>query len=797
MRSTPKVAVLLVVAAATLGPIAPAPGGLARAGAVSPRAPLFTGQQLAELKGSDTVAGDWFGTSVAVSGSTAMVGAPGHADKAGRAYVFTETATGWQQAAELKGSDTVAGDLFGGDVAVSGATAVVGATRHANYAGRAYVFTKTASGWQQVAELEGSDTVADDLFGWSVAVSGTTVVVGAVGYANYAGRAYVFAKTATGWAQVAELKGSDTVSKDVFGASVAVSGTTVAVGAPGANQSGGHVYVFRKTATGWQQTPELTGGGQFGWSVAVSGTTVVAGANYEASPYKAPDAGMVYVFTFTNALRVFSCPTGFASCRWRTGPGWQQTAEMDGSNTAAKDYFGDSVAVSGTTVVAGAANHASGAGRAYEFAQSATGWHQVSELKGSDTNIAGGNFGWSVGLSGTTVVAGAPDHGPSYAGRAYVFSTTTTTPAPAAAPGPWTAYVTNFDSGTVTPVDLATGTTGKPIKVGSGPDAIAITPDGRTAYVTDMGSGCGATTAVCPPGTVTPLYLATGKVGKPIQVGSGPDAIAITPDSKMAYVANGGGGNGGPQANSVTPVDLATGTTGRPISTVSAATSTTVEAWPRAIAITPDGRTAYVANGLGTTVVPIDLATGTAGAPITVGIDPDAIAITPDGNTAYVANYADDTVTPINLATNVPGPPVQVGPTLGPHNQDLMWHPTAIAITPDGWTAYVTSKWGLVSTVDLTTGVATPAGCTQYGCGPGAIPVPRGPAGAPHPDAIAITPDGRTAYVADPSNGILMPVNLATNTPGKPIVVGSSPHGIVITDVRGPFMTTTASGHDG
>ena len=680
---------------------------------------------------------------------------------------------------------------------------MVGAARHANYAGRAYVFTKTASGWQQVAELEGSDTTADDLFGWSVAVSGTTVVVGAVGFANYAGRAYVFTKTATGWAQVAELKGSDTVSKDVFGASVAVSGTTVAVGAPGANQSGGHVYVFRKTATGWQQTPELGpsafgSGDQFGWSVAVSGTTVVAGANYEASQYKAPDAGMVYVFTFTNALPVWTCPNGgTANCKWETFPGWQQTAEMEGSGTAAKDYFGNSVAVSGSAVVAGAPDHAAGAGRAYEFAQSATGWHQVSELEGSGTNVAGGRFGWTVGLSGTTVVTGAPDRGPSDAGRVYVFSTTTTPSARPAAPGPWTAYVTNFDSGTVTPVDLGTGTTGKPIPVGSGPDAIAITPDGKTAYVTDMGVGCGATLAVCPPGTVRPLYLASGKVGKPIQVGSGPDAIAITPDGKMAYVANGGGANGGPQANSVTPIDLATGATGRPISTVSAATPTTVEAWPRAIAITPDGRTAYVANGLGTSVVPIDLATGTAGAPITVGIDPDAIAITPDGNTAYVADYADDTVTPINLATNVPGPPVQVGPTLGRHNHDLLWHPTAIAITPDGWTAYVTSKWGFVSTVNLTTNVATPAGCTQYDCGPGAIPVPRGPAGAPHPDAIAITPDGRTAYVADPSNGILMPVNLATDAPGQPIAVGSSPHAIAITDVQGPFIRTTVSGHNG
>jgi hypothetical protein len=91
----------------------------------------------------------------------------------------------------LKGSDTVAGDYFGGSVATSGTTAIVGARDHANEAGRAYVFTETATGWNQTAELKGSDTVAGDQFGASVAISGTTAVVGALGYAKNAGRLHV------------------------------------------------------------------------------------------------------------------------------------------------------------------------------------------------------------------------------------------------------------------------------------------------------------------------------------------------------------------------------------------------------------------------------------------------------------------------------------------------------------------------------------------------------------------------------------------------------------------------------
>ena len=108
-------------------------------------------------------------------------------------YVFAKTATGWKQAKEFKGSDTVAGDFFGFSVAISGTTAIVGAQSHANGAGRAYVFTKTATGWKQTGEPKGSDTVAfADYFGVSVAVSGTTAIVGAWGHASNAGRAYLF-----------------------------------------------------------------------------------------------------------------------------------------------------------------------------------------------------------------------------------------------------------------------------------------------------------------------------------------------------------------------------------------------------------------------------------------------------------------------------------------------------------------------------------------------------------------------------------------------------------------------------
>jgi hypothetical protein len=394
---------ILVVAAMSLPLLASTTSAVAAA----PRTTPPIGKQLAEMKGPDTVTPDSFGFSAAISGKTAIVGAPFHAKGAGRAYVFAETATGWKQLAELKGSDTVAGDDFGYSVAISGTTAIVGAPFHAKGAGRAYVFTKTAKGWKQVAELKGSDTVAHDSFGFSVAISGTNTVVGAPLHQQYpfveTGRAYVFTKTAKGWKQVAELRGSTPVAPDdEFGYSVAISGANAIVGEDGYANFGGLAYVFTETAKRWKQVAELLGSGEtelykFGYSVAISGTTAVVGAPVEY----AGGAGRSYVFT-------------------KTAKGWKQVAKLTGSAPVGLgDYFGYSVAISGMTAVVGALGTANTAGRGYIFSKTSTGWKQLAGLKGSDT-VAGDEFGSSVAISGATAVVGASFYA-NHAGRAYLF----------------------------------------------------------------------------------------------------------------------------------------------------------------------------------------------------------------------------------------------------------------------------------------------------------------------------------------------------------------------------------------
>lgn len=368
------------------------------------------GAQLAELKGSDTVAGDGFGSAVALVGTTTVVGSPDHGN--GRAYVYTKTSSGWRQTAELKASDGHEGDQFGYSVAASSTTIVVGSPGYSDYAnqqfgGRAYVFTKTSSGWKQTAELYGDDTNSVfDQFGSSVAIAGTTAVVGDPGHASYAGRVYVFSKTPVGWRQTAELSGSDTAVgssflRPKFGYAVAASSTVILVGAWGPTKYNyaGRVYVFTKPSGTWKQTAELKGadtvaGDQFGWSVSLSGSTALIGAVYHAGR-----AGRAYLFLQKTSS-------------------WTQAKELKGTDTVAGNQFGCAVSVYGTTAVVGASNK--GGGRVYFFANTTSGWKQVSEVKGSDT-VAGDGFGLAVATSGTYTVVGAPGHARN-AGRAYVLT---------------------------------------------------------------------------------------------------------------------------------------------------------------------------------------------------------------------------------------------------------------------------------------------------------------------------------------------------------------------------------------
>lgn len=262
-----------------------------------------TGSELFKLTASDATSLAFFGASVAIDGTTATIGAPhdtGVAYQSGSAYIF-DTSSG-QQLLKLVASDAAQGDEFGLSVAISGNTAVVGAPFDDDAgpdSGSAYVFN--ADTGEQLFKLSASDAAAGDEFGHSVAISGTTAVVGAPFQSNgvfASGAAYVF-DTITG-EQLFKLVASDAIATGFLGYSVDVSKGMAIAGAFGDDDGGfvsGSAYVF-DTATG-EQILKLTAsdaaqGDQFGFSVAISSGTAVAGANMDDDAGNS--SGSAYVF---------------------------------------------------------------------------------------------------------------------------------------------------------------------------------------------------------------------------------------------------------------------------------------------------------------------------------------------------------------------------------------------------------------------------------------------------------------------------------------------------------------------
>lgn len=382
------------------------------------------------------------------------------APDSGAVYVFTRSGGTWSQQAYLKASNPQAYDTFGASVAISGDTLVVGAPGEdsnetgltgtgtndsALDSGAVYVFTRSGSTWVQQLYVKASNTDVNDFFGSSVAISGDTLVVSAPGEdsnetgvtgtgtgtndsAIDSGAVYVFTRSGNVWSQQAYLKASNSDPSDRFGHSLAIDGDTLVVGASNEssatvgingveNNNGapasGAAYVFTRSGGTWSQQayvkPSNTGTfDHFGVSVALSTDTLVVGAHAEASNAKgvngdganndASDSGAAYVFT-------------------RSGSTWSQQAYLKASNADIFDFFGASVAISGDVVAVGAYNESSNAtgvngdqtnnsvthsGAVYVFARSGSTWAQQIYVKASNTG-ANDYFGSSLALNGDTL----------------------------------------------------------------------------------------------------------------------------------------------------------------------------------------------------------------------------------------------------------------------------------------------------------------------------------------------------------------------------------------------------------
>jgi len=349
--------------------------------------------QAAKLGAGDTATGDAFGLAVAVAATTAVAGAQSHAGH-GAVYVFTKSASSWHEQAELKGSDTAAGDSFGSSVAVSGSTIVVGAPNHhsGRTTGAAYIFTRTGTKWTQQFEDRASNA------GEAAAIDGTTVAIGSAKSAGTGiGSVDIFVRSGTSWTHQVILKSG--VVNDGFGNAISLSGNELAVAANAGGSVIGHVYVYGRAGKTWHRQATLTGGDtastdDFAQSVAISGTTVIAGA-----PLHANGDGAAYVFV-------------------KGAHGWSQQARLTESSPIAGDMFGWAVGISGSEAIAGAYQRG-GTGAAFTFLRSGTVWsHDKTEH--ATGSVIGDEVGWSVAQSASTSVVGAPSAS-NGAGTAYIF----------------------------------------------------------------------------------------------------------------------------------------------------------------------------------------------------------------------------------------------------------------------------------------------------------------------------------------------------------------------------------------
>jgi hypothetical protein len=444
----------------------------------------FAVGQTVKLTASNSAAEDRFGFSVAISGETAVIGAPNDdiegKSNQGSAYVFVRSGTTWIYQAQLIASDGLAQDNFGLSVAVSGETIAVSA-RYDDIGvnedrGSVYVFTRSGTAWTEQTQLLAADGTAGDQFGSSVALSGETIAVGTsaddINPNDDRGSVYVFTRSGTVWSQQAKFSAADGAAGDNFGNSIAIDADTIIVGAPlddvGANSNQGSAYVFVRSGTVWTQQAQLfsvTGAADsfFGESVAISGDMVVLGEPFFSlgtntregaahvyirsgtiwSPQAqllASDAAVSDQFgssvAFSSSKIVVGAPfddvgansnQGSAYVFVRNGASWTQEQKITAADGAAEDFFGRSVAINGNNLIVGANLDDVGAsinqGSAYLWRVLGSAWVQDAK-RVAESGAVDDNFGWSVAVNGGTAVVGVPadDVGANLdQGSAYVF----------------------------------------------------------------------------------------------------------------------------------------------------------------------------------------------------------------------------------------------------------------------------------------------------------------------------------------------------------------------------------------
>lgn len=451
------------------------------------------------IKAPNPTTSDVFGNAIDINGDYLVVGAYGEdgglagvqngsisddntISASGAAYVFKRTSSLWSFQSYLKAPELDDNDRFGWSVSISGDVIAVGAYAEdsnvtgvsmgttastddsAGSAGAVYLFRRSGTTWAQEAFVKGHSINSSDQFGYSVALSGNTLVVGATGEdsnvtgvlngtsgstnngISASGAAYVFFYT-TGtstWAQEAYLKGSDTDITDQFGYRVAIDADTIVVSswledsnATGASNGttgssndtvsgAGAAYVFVRSGVNWSQEaylkPAVTGVDyNFGSSIGVSGDTIIVGQGQDRSVATGITMGT------TASADESGNYMGSSYVFTRSGVNWTQDAYLKSHVNSSYGAFGSVIDIDGDTAVVGQlrdflptntiTNGASVSnvsastiwnlvGAAYVFRKVAGNWVQEAFIKAPNAADAD-QFGGSVAISGDTIAVGA------------------------------------------------------------------------------------------------------------------------------------------------------------------------------------------------------------------------------------------------------------------------------------------------------------------------------------------------------------------------------------------------------
>jgi hypothetical protein len=444
--------------------------------------------------------------------------------------------------AKLTASDGKTNDIFGTAVAISNNRIVVGANGFlGGYPGKAYLFgdpvnPESGRSYSQLAIITASDGESGDNFGWSVAIDGDTIVIGAAATRN-GGTVYVYRVVDDNNAivtisEVARLTASNGMEGDMFGYPVAINGNIILVGASGVdkNDSGlvGSAYLFKNPSTDpnspeWTQLQQfqpddLVANDSFGHSVATDGNIAVIGTSglYDES------ASTAYVFVPVN-------PDDSSS--WSSS--WTQTAKLTGSTGS---YFGGSVAVQGNQIIVGAyrEENANGiiSGAAFVFSKmssSSSSWTQMTQLFAAD-GAAEDIFGISVSISqdASTIVVGA--HKADFNGAAYLFQTTETTSTTTTTVYSQNGKFVADDPANYASLGTSTAIENNIVVVGASYDDSANgIEDTGSVYILDLGFSPPSTTAP------TPVSVATLT---PEETRSPEPSPSITPTSMAPSLVN-------------------------------------------------------------------------------------------------------------------------------------------------------------------------------------------------------------------------------------------------------------------